>query len=157
MSGNIGVLHHFVGLRGMSDSQCASRLSLNVFTGYPSLCHLHDGTVLGRCVGRLAWERCQSPQCDRSHQVGCLFLTFYHISHKFSPPRAIFSSMFSSTIMLLVGGFTIASAITKTGIDRLIITRLLSWAGKKPSIVLLSFMGVSCFASMWIRYAYATE
>lgn len=58
--------------------------------------------------------------------------------------------MFSPTIMLLIGGFTIAAAVSKTGIDRILITRVLSLAGKQPSIVILTFMGVSCFTSMWI-------
>ena len=60
--------------------------------------------------------------------------------------------MFSPTIMLLIGGFTISSALSKTNIDRVLITRVLSLAGTQPSKVLLAFMGVSCFASMWIRY-----
>jgi phosphate transporter len=54
--------------------------------------------------------------------------------------------------MLLIGGFTISSALSKTNIDRVLITRVLSLAGTRPSTVLLAFMGVSCFASMWIRY-----
>ncbi|KAI6122355.1 SPX domain-containing protein [Pisolithus croceorrhizus] len=62
----------------------------------------------------------------------------------------IFSVMFSPTIMLLVGGFTISSALSKTNIDRILITRLLSLAGSDPNTVVLAFMGVSCFASMWI-------
>ncbi|KAJ7613156.1 SPX domain-containing protein [Roridomyces roridus] len=70
------------------------------------------------------------------------------------PPKAatsvIFSLMFSPTIMLLIGGFTISSALSKTNIDRVLITRVLSLAGTRPSTVLLAFMGVSCFASMWI-------
>ncbi|KAI9001489.1 Sodium/sulfate symporter [Trametes punicea] len=69
------------------------------------------------------------------------------------PPAAtkhVFSVMFSPTIMLLIGGFTIASALSKTAIDRVIITKVLSLAGTRPSIVLLAFMGVACFASMWI-------
>ncbi|KAJ7112844.1 SPX domain-containing protein [Mycena crocata] len=69
------------------------------------------------------------------------------------PPDAtkyIFSVMFSPTIMLLIGGFTISSALSKTAIDRVLITRVLSLAGTRPSTVLLAFMGVSCFASMWI-------
>lgn len=53
--------------------------------------------------------------------------------------------------MLLIGGFTIASALSKTSIDRILITRVLSLAGNKPRTVLLYFMGVACFASMWIR------
>ncbi|KAG6820158.1 hypothetical protein H0H93_004595 [Arthromyces matolae] len=63
----------------------------------------------------------------------------------------VFSIMFSPTIMLLIGGFTISSALSKTNIDRVLITKVLSLAGTKPSTVLLAFMGVSCFASMWIR------
>ncbi|KIP11029.1 hypothetical protein PHLGIDRAFT_114938 [Phlebiopsis gigantea 11061_1 CR5-6] len=62
----------------------------------------------------------------------------------------IFSMMFSPTIMLLIGGFTIAAALSKTNIDRVLITRVLALAGTRPSVVLLAFMGVACFASMWI-------
>ncbi|KAF7773130.1 hypothetical protein Agabi119p4_5297 [Agaricus bisporus var. burnettii] len=64
--------------------------------------------------------------------------------------KYIFSIMFNPTIMLLIGGFTIASALSKTNIDRVLITRVLSFAGTKPKTVLLAFMFVSCFASMWI-------
>ena len=53
--------------------------------------------------------------------------------------------------MLLIGGFTIAAALSKTNIDRVLITRVLSLAGTRPSVVLLAVMGVACFASMWIR------
>ncbi|KAF8799051.1 SPX-domain-containing protein [Phlegmacium glaucopus] len=70
-----------------------------------------------------------------------------------TPPDAtkfVVSVMFSPTIMLLIGGFTISSALSKTNIDRVLITRVLSLAGTKPSRVILAFMGVSCFASMWI-------
>lgn len=56
--------------------------------------------------------------------------------------------------MLLIGGFTIASALSKTSIDRILITRVLAIAGSKPNTVLLAFMGVACFASMWIRYSF---
>lgn len=62
----------------------------------------------------------------------------------------IFTQLFSPTIMLLIGGFTISSALSKTNIDRVIITRVLSLAGTKPNTVILAFMCVSCFASMWI-------
>ncbi|KAJ7053590.1 SPX domain-containing protein [Mycena amicta] len=64
--------------------------------------------------------------------------------------KYVFSIMFSPTIMLLIGGFTISSALSKTAIDRVLITRVLALAGTRPSTVLLAFMGVSCFASMWI-------
>ncbi|KIL65820.1 hypothetical protein M378DRAFT_197907 [Amanita muscaria Koide BX008] len=64
--------------------------------------------------------------------------------------KFIFAVIFSPTIMLLIGGFTISSALSKTNIDKLIITRVLHMAGTKPTRVILAFMGVSCFASMWI-------
>ncbi|OBZ72026.1 putative transporter C3B8.04c [Grifola frondosa] len=64
--------------------------------------------------------------------------------------KFVFSVMFSPTIMLLIGGFTIASALSKTAIDRILITKVLSLAGTRPRTVLLAFMGVACFASMWI-------
>ncbi|KAF7424746.1 low-affinity phosphate transporter [Pleurotus ostreatus] len=64
--------------------------------------------------------------------------------------KFVFGSMFSPTIMLLIGGFTISSALSKTNIDRILVTRVLSLAGSRPSTVILAFMGVSCFASMWI-------
>ncbi|KAG1842498.1 SPX domain-containing protein [Suillus subalutaceus] len=57
--------------------------------------------------------------------------------------KYIFSVMFSPTIMLLIGGFTISSALSKTNIDRILITRVLSFAGTRPSSVLLAFMGVT--------------
>ncbi|KAF8638963.1 hypothetical protein AX17_001824 [Amanita inopinata Kibby_2008] len=72
---------------------------------------------------------------------------------RLSTPNAtkfVFSVIFSPTIMLLIGGFTISSALSKTNIDKVLITRVLSMAGTRPSTVLLAFMGVSCFASMWI-------
>ncbi|KAJ8077599.1 low-affinity phosphate transporter [Marasmius tenuissimus] len=72
-----------------------------------------------------------------------------HLSPK-DATKFIFSVMFSPTIMLLIGGFTIASALSKTNIDRILITRVLALAGTKPRTVLLAFMAVSCFASMWI-------
>ncbi|KAF5342210.1 hypothetical protein D9611_001188 [Ephemerocybe angulata] len=64
--------------------------------------------------------------------------------------KFVFSIMFSPTIMLLIGGFTISSALSKTNIDRVIFTRVLYFAGSKPKTVLLAFMFVSCFASMLI-------
>jgi len=59
--------------------------------------------------------------------------------------------------MLLIGGFTISSALSKTNIDRVIVTRVLSLAGTRPSTLLLAFMSVSCFASMWIRRVTLTS
>lgn len=58
--------------------------------------------------------------------------------------------MFSPTIMLLIGGFTIAAVLSKTRLDVMTATRILNAAGTRPSVVLLVLMCVATFASMWI-------
>ena len=52
--------------------------------------------------------------------------------------------------MLLLGGFTIAAALSKYNIAKMMATFTLSKAGTKPRTVLLTCMGVAMFASMWI-------
>jgi phosphate transporter len=58
--------------------------------------------------------------------------------------------MFNPTIMLLIGGFTIAAVLSKTRLDVMTATRILNAAGTRPSVVLLCLMFVATFASMWI-------
>ncbi|KAJ2778717.1 low-affinity phosphate transporter [Coemansia javaensis] len=64
--------------------------------------------------------------------------------------RAVFSAMFSSVIMLLLGGFSLAAALSKHDIARIMASWLLSKAGSSPRAVLLANMLVATFASMWI-------
>ncbi|KAG0256671.1 low-affinity phosphate transporter [Mortierella polycephala] len=64
--------------------------------------------------------------------------------------KIVFSSMFSPTIMLLLGGFTIASALSKYGIAKSIASTVLSKAGTDPKWVLLANMFVATVASMFI-------
>ncbi|RIA85720.1 SPX domain-containing protein [Glomus cerebriforme] len=64
--------------------------------------------------------------------------------------KAIFQAMFSPVIMLLLGGFAIAGALSKYHIAKMMATYVLSKAGTKPSFVLLANMFVATFASMWI-------
>ncbi|BGP13434.1 hypothetical protein JCM10213_008594 [Rhodosporidiobolus nylandii] len=64
--------------------------------------------------------------------------------------KYIFGQMFSPTIMLLLGGFTLAAALSKQNIDKVLATKVLSFAGTRPRTVLFSYMLVACFASMWI-------
>ncbi|EIN03935.1 Sodium/sulfate symporter [Punctularia strigosozonata HHB-11173 SS5] len=122
-----------------------------------------EGVAANRCLAILVfstimWATEAIPLFVTSMLVPLLLITLRVIrdpedESRLSPPAAtkyVFSVMFSPTIMLLIGGFTIASALSKTSIDRLLITRVLSLAGSRPSTVLLAFMGVSCFASMWI-------
>lgn len=64
--------------------------------------------------------------------------------------KYIFSQMFTGTIVLLVGGFTLAGALSKQNIDKILASRVLALAGVRPARVLIAYMGVACFASMWI-------
>ncbi|KAF8754114.1 Sodium:sulfate symporter transmembrane region [Rhizoctonia solani] len=126
--------------------------------------HMVEGKEANRCLAILIfatvlWATEAIPLFITSMGVPLLVVSLRVIrgpapeSRQLSAEEAtkyIFSYMFSPTIMLLIGGFTISSALSKTNIDRVLITRVLSIAGTRPSVVLLSFMAVSCFASMWI-------
>lgn len=63
---------------------------------------------------------------------------------------ATFSAMWTPVIMLLLGGFTLAAALSKTGIDKRIATFVLSKAGTQPKTVLIANMAVAAVASMLI-------
>lgn len=62
----------------------------------------------------------------------------------------VFSAMWTGVIMLLLGGFTLAAALSKCKIDKRIATAVLSKAGTQPKTVLLANMLVAAFASMLI-------
>ncbi|KAJ5824040.1 Sodium/sulfate symporter [Penicillium robsamsonii] len=62
----------------------------------------------------------------------------------------VFAAMWTPVIMLLLGGFSIAAALSKYDIARRMAMFVLSKAGSKPSVVLLTNMFVSMFLSMWI-------
>ena len=64
--------------------------------------------------------------------------------------KYIFGAMWTPVIMLLLGGFTIAAALSKYHIAKLMATFVLSKAGTKPRTVLLTNMFVAMVASMWI-------
>jgi phosphate transporter len=64
--------------------------------------------------------------------------------------KEITGHMFSPVIMLLLGGFTIAAALSKFHIAKGLATFILSKAGTKSNSVLLVIMFVATFASMWL-------
>ena len=64
--------------------------------------------------------------------------------------KYIFSAMWTPVIMLLLGGFAIAAALSKYDIAKSMATYILSKAGTKPRNVLLMNMFVALIASMWI-------
>jgi phosphate transporter len=64
--------------------------------------------------------------------------------------KKVFGAMFSPVIMLLLGGFSIAGALSKFGIAKSMATFVLSKAGTRPNRVLIVNMMVATVASMWI-------
>ncbi|KAL2018542.1 hypothetical protein VTK56DRAFT_754 [Thermocarpiscus australiensis] len=63
---------------------------------------------------------------------------------------AVFAAMWTPVIMLLLGGFTLAAALSKCNIDKRIATFVLSKAGTQPRTVLIANMAVAAVASMLI-------
>ncbi|KAI1406796.1 SPX-domain-containing protein [Hypoxylon sp. FL1857] len=62
----------------------------------------------------------------------------------------VFAAMWKPVIMLLLGGFTVAAALSKCKIDKRIATFVLSKAGTRPRTVLVATMFVAAFASMLV-------
>lgn len=64
--------------------------------------------------------------------------------------KFILSTQWNSVILLLLGGFTLAAALSKYHIAKLLLTWILSKAGTRPPKVLLTIMAVALFALMWV-------
>lgn len=64
--------------------------------------------------------------------------------------KAVFSAMWTPVIMLLLGGFTIAAALSKYHIAKMMATFVISKAGTRARNVLITNMFVGMFLSMWI-------
>ncbi|OBA24461.1 SPX-domain-containing protein [Metschnikowia bicuspidata var. bicuspidata NRRL YB-4993] len=62
----------------------------------------------------------------------------------------ILGQMWSSTIMVLLAGFTLAAALSKYNVAKVVSSFMLAIAGTKPRNVLLAIMSVALFLSMWI-------
>eukprot|EP00742_Colponemidia_sp_Colp-10_P001692 GILJ01001814.1.p1 GENE.GILJ01001814.1~~GILJ01001814.1.p1 ORF type:complete len:715 (-),score=102.45 GILJ01001814.1:146-2290(-) len=62
----------------------------------------------------------------------------------------ILSSMAGSVIFLILGGFTMAAALSKHRLDKDLATAILSRVGQKPGNILLAVMLLGCISSMWI-------
>lgn len=62
----------------------------------------------------------------------------------------ILEQMWSSTLMILLGGFTLAAALSKYNVAKVVSSYMLAVAGTKPRNVLFAIMAVALFLSMWI-------
>jgi len=66
------------------------------------------------------------------------------------------SPFFSSVVVLLLGGFVMAQAVKRYGIDTWLSRKLLNRVGSRPGAVLLGMMVMSAFLSMWISNTATT-
>ncbi|ODQ65329.1 SPX-domain-containing protein [Nadsonia fulvescens var. elongata DSM 6958] len=85
--------------------------------------------------------------------VVLLRITKYQSGDRMMAPDVanfIFGQMWNNVIMLLLGGFTLAAALSKFHIAKIMATAILSKAGTNPNAVLGMMMFVSWFLSMWI-------
>jgi len=64
--------------------------------------------------------------------------------------KRVFSKIFSQTVMLLLGGFTMAAALSKHLIAKRLAIGVMAQVGRRPASVLLAAMGIALFSSMWI-------
>ena len=65
-------------------------------------------------------------------------------------PGAAFAPYFNPTIVLFFGGFMLARAMQKHGLDRQLATRFISRFGSGPRGFLLGAMIITAFLSMWV-------
>jgi len=71
-------------------------------------------------------------------------------------PTAAFSHYFSPTVVLFFGGFMIARAMQRHGLDRQIALGVGSKFGSGPRLFLLGLMAITTFLSLWISNTAAT-
>jgi sodium-dependent dicarboxylate transporter 2/3/5 len=70
--------------------------------------------------------------------------------------KEVFSPFFASTIVLFFGGFMLARAMQKHGLDRQIAVSFLGRFGDKPEYFLLGVMIITAFLSFWISNTAST-
>lgn len=65
-------------------------------------------------------------------------------------PVAAFAPYFSPTIALFFGGFVLARAMHKHGLDRRLVSALVSWFGSRPRPFLFGLMLATALLSFWV-------
>ncbi|MBM9577266.1 DASS family sodium-coupled anion symporter [Leptospira sp. 201903070] len=72
-------------------------------------------------------------------------------------PSVFLSAIADSSIILFLGGFVLAKACVKTGLDRFLANRVIGKFGTKSDQVLLGFMFTTGFISMWMSNTATTS
>ena len=79
-----------------------------------------------------------------------IFSAFLLITLVGLQPTNVFAQYFDPVIMLLLGGFVIAVAMSKYRLDEYIAYNVIERAGNNSKIIILSLISTSAFISMWI-------
>jgi len=74
----------------------------------------------------------------------------------FFTAKQIFNPFFDPIIALLLGGFLIAVAMQKHGLDKYMALRLVNKVGNNPKYVLFGLMCITAFLSFWITNTAST-
>ncbi|WP_036096920.1 DASS family sodium-coupled anion symporter [Leptospira weilii] len=90
-----------------------------------------------------------------ANPLGIAELTFSR--NKNPSPIVFLSSLADSSIILFLGGFILAKACIKTGLDRFLANRIIRKFGVKSHRVLLGFMITTGFISMWMSNTATTS
>lgn len=71
-------------------------------------------------------------------------------------PKEVYTPFFEPVIVLLLGGFVLARALQKHGLDEYIALKFLKKTGSDPMKFLLGMMAIAAFLSMWISNTAST-
>ncbi|TGK14526.1 DASS family sodium-coupled anion symporter [Leptospira stimsonii] len=86
-----------------------------------------------------------------------LGLPLFKFTEGKNPAVSVFlSSIADSSIILFLGGFVLAKASVKTGLDRFLANRVIRKFGTRSRRVLLGFMFTTAFISMWMSNTATT-
>lgn len=64
--------------------------------------------------------------------------------------KTVLQPFFHPIIVLFLAGFLMAEAMRRTGLDRLIALGIVRRSSTKPTILMLTLMGITAFLSMWM-------
>jgi sodium-dependent dicarboxylate transporter 2/3/5 len=84
-----------------------------------------------------------------------IFAAFLLIIFAGLSPKDVFAQYFDPVIVLLLGGFVIAVAMSKHGLDEYIAYKIMGKVGNSPKMVVLGLMATTTFISMWISNSAA--
>ncbi|AQZ10569.1 PHO87 (YCR037C) and PHO90 (YJL198W) [Zygosaccharomyces parabailii] len=134
-----------------------------IFTLILMVVHTFKDPAQGRCMAlvecvALLWATESMPLFATAVLVPMLTVLFKvlkdsdtgHLMKASDASKEILGEMWSSTMMILLGGFTLAEALAQYDVAKVLASWLLSIAGVKPRNVLLMSMGVVFFLAMWI-------